>query len=97
MSVVHHLGGGNFSSQMKKADASGARIAVIIGDTEAARGEVSVREVVRQAESQIAGDAVTRRTGQGEAMRHASTQERVALELLPNAIRKILKETIGSS
>jgi histidyl-tRNA synthetase len=97
MSVVHHLGGGNFSSQMKKADASGARIAVIIGDSEAARGEVSVREVVRQAESQIAGDAVTRRTGQGEAMRHASTQERVALELLPNAIRKILKETIGSS
>ena len=93
MSVIHHLGGGNFSSQMKKADASGARVAVIIGDTEAAVGEVSVREVVRNVEEAAAPWYPT----QGEAKR-ASSQERVKLDLLPNAIRKILRENvIGNS
>lgn len=87
MSVIHHLGGGNFSSQLKKADASGARVAVIIGDTEAGAGEVSVREVVRTAEE----TAARWHPKQGEVKR-ASSQERVKLEFLPNAIRKILKE-----
>lgn len=32
-------------SQMKKADASGAEFAVIIGDTEAANGTVSVKRL----------------------------------------------------
>ena len=41
--VVTHGGGGSFKSQMKKADASGARHAVIIGDDEAAAGEVAVK------------------------------------------------------
>lgn len=36
LDVVFHCGGGNFKAQMKRADASGARFAVIIGDTEAA-------------------------------------------------------------
>jgi histidyl-tRNA synthetase len=35
LSVVLHCGGGSFKSQMKKADASGARYAVVIGDDEA--------------------------------------------------------------
>ncbi len=35
--------GGSFKSQMKKADASGARFAVIIGDSEAASGQVTVK------------------------------------------------------
>ena len=43
--VVVHAGGGSFKSQMKKADASGARMALIIGDDEAAAGEVSVRNL----------------------------------------------------
>jgi histidyl-tRNA synthetase len=34
--VILHCGGGSFKSQMKKADASGARYAAIIGDDEAA-------------------------------------------------------------
>jgi histidyl-tRNA synthetase len=97
ISVVHHLGGGNFSSQMKKADASGARVAVIIGDTEAAAGEVSVREVVRGAEGRTPGEAVGQRAGHAEPAKRASAQERVTLEFLPNAIRKILKGAIGSS
>ncbi|HEX6827622.1 MAG TPA: histidine--tRNA ligase, partial [Burkholderiales bacterium] len=43
LSVVLHCGGGGFKSQMKKADASGALAAVIIGDDEAQAGEVSVK------------------------------------------------------
>ncbi|MEZ0237157.1 MAG: histidine--tRNA ligase [Methylophilaceae bacterium] len=43
LSVVLHCGGGSFKSQMKKADASGARYAVIIGDDEATAGEVSIK------------------------------------------------------
>lgn len=43
MSVVLHCGGGSFKSQMKKADGSGAGYAVIIGDDEAAAGEVNLK------------------------------------------------------
>lgn len=42
-SVVQHCGEGSFKSQMKKADASGAPVAVIIGDDEAKAGEASVK------------------------------------------------------
>lgn len=52
LDVILHCGGGSFKSQMKKADASGARYALIIGDDEAAAGEVSVkplRELAEQA------------------------------------------------
>ena len=42
-SVVLHAGGGSFKSQMKKADASGARLAVIVGDDEAAAGIVAIK------------------------------------------------------
>ncbi len=38
-----HCGGGSFKSQFKKADKSGAEYAVIIGDDEAERGEVSLK------------------------------------------------------
>jgi len=43
LSVLLHCGGGSFKAQMRKADASGARFAVIIGDDEAAAGVVSVK------------------------------------------------------
>ena len=42
-SVTHHCGGGTFKSQMKRADASGARVAVIVGDDEANAREASVK------------------------------------------------------
>ena len=38
-----NAGGGSFKSQMKKADASGARLALIIGDDEAAPGTVAIK------------------------------------------------------
>lgn len=41
--VLFHCGGGGFKAQMKKADASGAAFAVIIGDDEAQAGEVTLK------------------------------------------------------
>ena len=41
--VTLHCGGGGFKSQMKRADASGAPFAVVIGEDEAAAGEVSLK------------------------------------------------------
>jgi histidyl-tRNA synthetase len=56
--VLLHCGGGSFKSQMKKADASGARVAVVIGDDEAQADEVSIKpmqggEQVRVGVSQL--------------------------------------------
>ncbi len=50
-SVVQHAGGGGFKSQMKKADASGARVALIVGEDELRAGEVSLKPL-RRAEAQ---------------------------------------------
>ncbi len=52
LSVVLHCGGGSFKSQMKKADASGARFAVILGDDEVQAGQVSVK-AMREAKPQV--------------------------------------------
>ncbi len=41
--VVLHAGGGGFKSQMKKADASGAALALIVGEDEIKAGAVSVK------------------------------------------------------
>jgi histidyl-tRNA synthetase len=43
LSVILHCGGGSFKSQLRKADASGARFAVIVGEAEAAAGQLSVK------------------------------------------------------
>lgn len=43
--VLMHAGGGSFKSQFKKADASGARYALIFGDDEIARGDVSLKDL----------------------------------------------------
>ncbi|AOY87912.1 histidine--tRNA ligase [Marinobacter salinus] len=41
--VVSHCGGGSFKSQMKKADRSAARYAVILGENELANGTVGLK------------------------------------------------------
>ena len=41
--IVVNAGGGSFKSQMKRADASGARHALIIGEDEAASGRIAVK------------------------------------------------------
>ena len=45
LSVALHAGGGSFKSQMKKADRSGARFAAILGDDEAASGEITLKNL----------------------------------------------------
>ena len=43
VAVLQHAGGGGMKAQFKKADASGARFALVFGDHELARGEVTVK------------------------------------------------------
>jgi len=45
---------GNMKKRMQKADASGARFAVIIGDDEVARGEVALKQLANQTQSWVA-------------------------------------------
>jgi histidyl-tRNA synthetase len=52
LDVVFHCGGGNFKAQMKRADASGARFAVIIGDNEAQAHRVAVK-ALREVQEQV--------------------------------------------
>ncbi|BCB27775.1 histidine--tRNA ligase [Sulfurimicrobium lacus] len=55
--AILHCGGGSFKSQMKKADSSGARFAVIIGDDEAGAEQVTLkplREMGDQARMTVA-------------------------------------------
>ncbi|MGH8798606.1 MAG: histidine--tRNA ligase [Casimicrobiaceae bacterium] len=51
--VVVNAGGGSFKTQMKRADSSGARFALIVGEDEAAAGRVGVKPL------RSAGDQVT--------------------------------------
>jgi histidyl-tRNA synthetase len=43
LAIVLHAGGGSFKTQMKRADASGARFALIVGEDEAAANRVAVK------------------------------------------------------
>ncbi len=55
LKVITHGGGGSFKSQMKKADACLARYAILIGEDEAAAGEVSVKPLRVAGEQQRLG------------------------------------------
>ena len=68
--VLMHAGGGGFKSQMKKADASGASYAVIIGDDEATAGEVTLKAL-----RAVGADGTT-----------GGPQRRVALAALADAL-----------
>ena len=45
LNVILHCGGGSFKAQMKKADASGAAFACIIGDEEVAMEQISLKSL----------------------------------------------------
>ena len=49
MEVHMHLGVGNFKVQFRRADRSGACLAVILGDAELERGVVAVKPLRREA------------------------------------------------
>ena len=53
INVLQHCGGGSFKSQMKKADASGATFAVIIGDDEAATGDAQLKSLRAEGSAQL--------------------------------------------
>ncbi len=50
LNVSMHHGGGSFKSQMKRADGSGARFAVIVGDDEAQAEEATLKPLREQRE-----------------------------------------------
>jgi histidyl-tRNA synthetase len=50
--VMTHMGGGSFKSQFKRADASGAQLAIIIGDDEAAANAVTLKPLRAATEQQ---------------------------------------------
>ena len=45
LKMMHHCGAGNFKKQMKRADKSGARVALIIGESELASGCVTIKDL----------------------------------------------------
>ncbi|HEY3180867.1 MAG TPA: histidine--tRNA ligase [Casimicrobiaceae bacterium] len=51
--IAVNAGGGSFKSQMKRADASGARFALIVGDEEVAAGTVAIKRL-RESGEQLA-------------------------------------------
>jgi histidyl-tRNA synthetase len=62
--VLLHGGGGSFKSQMKRADASGAPLAAIIGDDEAAANEVTLKPLREAAEQRrVAADELADAVG----------------------------------
>jgi histidyl-tRNA synthetase len=52
LQLLTHCGGGSFKSQFKKADRSGALVAIVIGEDELARGVVGVKYLRQEAEQQ---------------------------------------------
>ncbi|WP_127996477.1 histidine--tRNA ligase [Piscinibacter defluvii] len=54
IAVQMHAGGGGMKAQFKRADASGARYALIFGDDELARGEVALKDLRDASAAQLA-------------------------------------------
>lgn len=77
LSVVQHCGGGSFKSQMKKADASGAWLAVILGDDEARAGEATLKPL---------------REPSGQQQGRQGEQQRVKLDALADTVSRHLFE-----
>ena len=47
MRIVTHCGSGGFKAQFKKADKTGARVALVLGEDEVAAGTVTVKWLQR--------------------------------------------------
>jgi histidyl-tRNA synthetase len=50
---VYHCGSAGLKNQLKRADRSGARLAVIIGDDELAAGEVTIKPLRGQEQRRV--------------------------------------------
>ena len=65
LTVVSHCGGGSFKSQIKKADKSGASIAVIIGESELANKQATIKFLREDREQeQVSFDKLARFLGE---------------------------------
>jgi histidyl-tRNA synthetase len=59
-----NLGGGNFKSQFKRADKSGAEFALILGDDEVGRGPVAIKALRQEmAQEECALQGISERLG----------------------------------
>jgi histidyl-tRNA synthetase len=52
LKIMHHCGAGNFKKQMKRADKSGARLALIMGENELQDNCVTIKDLQGNAEQQ---------------------------------------------
>ena len=77
--VLMHAGGGSFKSQFSRADASGASLALIIGDDEVARSEVGLKP--------LRGGPVPASAGGQQAIPFDAVVERVQAALLGDGDR----------
>ena len=68
LDVVLHAGGGSFKTQMKRADASLARFAVLIGEDEMALGQVTVKPLRGEFEQERGQSSVQQRMALKEAV-----------------------------
>ncbi|GAA5191116.1 histidine--tRNA ligase [Ferrimonas gelatinilytica] len=59
LKVMSHCGGGNFKKQMKRADKSGAVVALILGEDELKQGLVTVKPLRGGEQSQLSRDELT--------------------------------------
>jgi histidyl-tRNA synthetase len=80
LEVILHCGGGSFKSQMKKADASGAEFAVLIGDEEVAARAVTLK-ALRAASGAAPATQPQNAKNSGEAL-----QERISIDLLTQTV-----------
>lgn len=65
LKVVQHCGGGNFKKQLKRADASGAEIAIIIGESEISEGRYGVKNLREHSlQEQLTVDEIIARCAQ---------------------------------
>ncbi|NBC96217.1 MAG: histidine--tRNA ligase, partial [Deinococcus-Thermus bacterium] len=63
--LLCHCGGGSFKSQFKRADRSGARVALVLGDDELDRGRIGIKPLRADAEQvSVAIDALAERLGE---------------------------------
>jgi len=59
-----NLGGGSFKTQFKRADKSGAKLALVLGDDEVARGVVALKDLRRDAaQEECAVERISERLG----------------------------------
>lgn len=55
--IQTHCGGGSFKSQMKKADKSGARFAILLGENEIAEQQVTIKDMSGELDQQTLAQA----------------------------------------